>query len=712
MKGSLRIICVVTGVFLFLMASSAWAELTIGNYTLVSSKRVSRVEYEYTYQAQVTNDGEDAKNVMAQVTSSSPYTTVVDGILEFGDVAAGASATSTDTFTIKHNRSYSLDWSVLAWDVQHGEAVGVIGPEGGVVEVNDANSVLYGASITFPENSGLDNVNAYIKKSNVTKDTERFISVPIDFGPNGDFEQLVKVTIPFITPLDSDKVVSLYYWDKDINSWVSFGNSVIAVSGDTSASFEVNHFTSMAAEADDICTNTGGYIQIGNKTKCSSIVTLNSVNGNIQKLASSRLSLLEVELLEIGNGITKHVALGSYKISDTTNSTNIVMGFHNKTTIEDDIVTDIFQMWKGSVLNKALPTLNEFVDVEPISQKTFFRNMIANGDYEISFNDIVPNQLGTAKIKITSILDNEQDIFPDFLGDKYAVDTGNISLDRPLSIEGNLARNYFSWEKMTLVQDDKDSFVIVPNTSGELFIKVSSTYDVEMSGDFFDQSVIVEGSGDNDAFGTIKEYVFEVTAGDNYILNISVPNEYIENNRYYDINLSLRETIELNYDHASPVSYSQITSAGLSTMLSTDGINGTLGGNYAHRVRVQAGGGYYTHTEMKFCLNVIPIDGYARGTSDDSLITRAQIGVDPNYTSNRDLLLSINGTGWLDASNYLNANEIFMILDSKWGSNIDTYIYFWFSTDTPITDAGYSLLDNYSDDFGGITINSYQIIDN
>ncbi len=100
MRAILRASGVMLWVLLVLLANTAFADLSVGNYSLVSSKRVSRTEYEYTYRAKVTNNGQDAKNVMAQVTSNSSNTTIIEGILEFGNVAAGATITSSDTFII------------------------------------------------------------------------------------------------------------------------------------------------------------------------------------------------------------------------------------------------------------------------------------------------------------------------------------------------------------------------------------------------------------------------------------------------------------------------------------------------------------------------------------------------------------------------------------------------------------------------------------
>jgi|GEM_PF-3837598 len=118
--------CLVRAIFVFcigiLLLSAGVAsaqDLAVGNYTLISKQRVSRTEYNYTYQADITNIGPDVQNVTAFLTSNSAYTTVVDGELIFGDVASGSSAISTDSFTIKQNRRYPLNWSDLVWDIHY-----------------------------------------------------------------------------------------------------------------------------------------------------------------------------------------------------------------------------------------------------------------------------------------------------------------------------------------------------------------------------------------------------------------------------------------------------------------------------------------------------------------------------------------------------------------------------------------------------------------
>ena len=89
----------------------------ICNYVQISAKAVTRTDYDYTYQAKLTNTGQDAAGATATLTSSSPNTKVIDGSLSFGPVGAGQTVTSTDTFVIRQNRTYPYDPSVLSWTI-------------------------------------------------------------------------------------------------------------------------------------------------------------------------------------------------------------------------------------------------------------------------------------------------------------------------------------------------------------------------------------------------------------------------------------------------------------------------------------------------------------------------------------------------------------------------------------------------------------------
>jgi len=96
----------------------AGPNITIGDYTLISSVRFSRTLFDYTYKAKATNAGPGgAQGVTATVASRSAATTVVEGSLTFGDVGAGQVVTSSDTFTIRQDRTVPFNPTNLVWTV-------------------------------------------------------------------------------------------------------------------------------------------------------------------------------------------------------------------------------------------------------------------------------------------------------------------------------------------------------------------------------------------------------------------------------------------------------------------------------------------------------------------------------------------------------------------------------------------------------------------
>ena len=94
-------------------------KLTIGDYSLVSQKKIFGTIYEYTYRAKVTNPGPLlAKSVTARAKSLAWNVNVVEGLIAFGDVPPGQTVTSSDTFTVKVDTRFPLkDWNIF-WIVR------------------------------------------------------------------------------------------------------------------------------------------------------------------------------------------------------------------------------------------------------------------------------------------------------------------------------------------------------------------------------------------------------------------------------------------------------------------------------------------------------------------------------------------------------------------------------------------------------------------
>ena len=99
---------------------SSHPTLGVCNYTLISTARYGRFDYDYTYRAELTNAGAAAGSITATLSSTSAKTRVIDGTLNFGAVGAGATVQSQDTFTIRQDRQSPFDPASLRWGFQVG----------------------------------------------------------------------------------------------------------------------------------------------------------------------------------------------------------------------------------------------------------------------------------------------------------------------------------------------------------------------------------------------------------------------------------------------------------------------------------------------------------------------------------------------------------------------------------------------------------------
>ena len=105
------------GVWLILgaPASAVAADLSVTGINQVSAVRFGRNLYDLTYTINVTNSGPAHTNVIATVTSSAAATTVLQGQVVLGNVASGASLTSTATFEFRQDRTVLFDPTALHW---------------------------------------------------------------------------------------------------------------------------------------------------------------------------------------------------------------------------------------------------------------------------------------------------------------------------------------------------------------------------------------------------------------------------------------------------------------------------------------------------------------------------------------------------------------------------------------------------------------------
>ena len=106
-------------------ASSAWGAASVTGINQVSATRVGRTTYNYTYTINVSNGASALANAVATVTSNAAATTIIQGTVSLGTLAANASITSTNTFTLQQNRLVQFDPTQLVWTVT-GTALDVV----------------------------------------------------------------------------------------------------------------------------------------------------------------------------------------------------------------------------------------------------------------------------------------------------------------------------------------------------------------------------------------------------------------------------------------------------------------------------------------------------------------------------------------------------------------------------------------------------------
>lgn len=105
--------------------------VTIAELVKVSEVRASRTHADYTFRLRVVNgDAAPWLGVRLDLNATGPGTSVVDGSATVGDLPLDGQALSTDTITIRHDRTRPFDPAQLGWSVT-GERIAqtTVGPE-------------------------------------------------------------------------------------------------------------------------------------------------------------------------------------------------------------------------------------------------------------------------------------------------------------------------------------------------------------------------------------------------------------------------------------------------------------------------------------------------------------------------------------------------------------------------------------------------------
>jgi len=139
------------------LLAPGWAQAAaqVTGLQLVSSVRVDRVNVDYTYKIAVSNGTPALNAATATVRSTAAATQIIKGTVALGNLGVGAAITSTDTFTLRQDRTVAFNPAALVWTVT-GTPVGlptldialsepVVAPDGSVTvtpTVRDGSGVV------------------------------------------------------------------------------------------------------------------------------------------------------------------------------------------------------------------------------------------------------------------------------------------------------------------------------------------------------------------------------------------------------------------------------------------------------------------------------------------------------------------------------------------------------------------------------------------
>lgn len=99
-----------------LVASTAlYAAPTVTGMQLISEMRVSRTVFDYTYKVTIQNDATARQDVAAQVATVGAGTSIQDGAVTVGGLAANQQVTPTDTVTLRHDRLQPFSQAAISW---------------------------------------------------------------------------------------------------------------------------------------------------------------------------------------------------------------------------------------------------------------------------------------------------------------------------------------------------------------------------------------------------------------------------------------------------------------------------------------------------------------------------------------------------------------------------------------------------------------------
>ena len=93
------------------------ASASVVNLTQLAERRITRTVFEYDFRITVQNGAIAQSGINATLAAVGAGTSIVDGNVAVGNLAAGASAAPADTITLRHDRTRPFNTAALTWAV-------------------------------------------------------------------------------------------------------------------------------------------------------------------------------------------------------------------------------------------------------------------------------------------------------------------------------------------------------------------------------------------------------------------------------------------------------------------------------------------------------------------------------------------------------------------------------------------------------------------
>lgn len=269
------------------------SDVSVSGLEKISEVRVSRTVYDYSFRVKVHNTGVAQTNVALTVTAAGPGTSIVVPTAHVADLPANSVKTSSDTVTLRHDRSLPFDPTRLTWRIETSEVPNEVArgnlswTSGSLIKVPTTAPRLTGTTISIPANAAIDDVQVQVGFENnppapfrpeaqaaQAKAVSPTLVVKVANGGPSNFNAPVTITMPYDLTAAGGLPPAVMYWDETAQRYRA--TSVIAVDRTAgTVTFRTSHFSRFIAVVVDTLRAAIPSVDTGFRMGTDSILHIN-----------------------------------------------------------------------------------------------------------------------------------------------------------------------------------------------------------------------------------------------------------------------------------------------------------------------------------------------------------------------------------------------------------------------------------------------------